>query len=66
MLVGKVNVEDEPELARQHSVQRNPTLCLFRAGVMVARQEGYLDQPQLRDFLAVSVPVRDDSSPLSA
>lgn len=55
--VGKVNVEDEPELAREHSVQRNPTLCLFLAGKMVARREGFLDKLELQDLLAAP-PVR--------
>lgn len=51
VLIGKVNVEDEPELARAHLVSRNPTLCLFRAGVLVARQEGLSGKPELRTLV---------------
>jgi thioredoxin 1 len=47
VLVGKVNVEDEPDLAREFSVTRNPTVCLFRAGALVARREGFADKPEL-------------------
>ena len=45
--LGKVNVEDEPDLARTFSVTRNPTLCLFRQGELLARQEGYADKTEL-------------------
>lgn len=52
--VGKVNVEDEPELARTYGVTRNPTLCLFRKGELVARQEGLIEGPELLKFLRPS------------
>lgn len=50
--VGKVNVEDEPDLARTYGVTRNPTLCIFRQGELVARQEGYAEAPVLMDLLS--------------
>lgn len=49
--VGKVNVEDEPELARTYSVTRNPTVCVFREGQLVARHEGFTEKPQLVKLL---------------
>lgn len=45
--VGKVNVEDEPDLARAWGVTRNPTVCVFRQGELVGRQEGYAEAPIL-------------------
>lgn len=49
--VGKVNVEDYPELAGSHGVTKSPTLCLFIQGRLVARHEGFLDQPALLAFV---------------
>jgi thioredoxin 1 len=49
--VGKVNVEDQPELARTYSVTRNPTVCVFREGQLVARHEGFTDRPELLRLL---------------
>jgi thioredoxin 1 len=40
VMVGKVNTEDHPELAKAFRVARNPTLCVFREGRLTARQEG--------------------------
>lgn len=51
VLVGKVNVEDEPDLARIYSVTRNPTVCLFRTGALVARHEGLTGKPELLEFV---------------
>ncbi len=49
--LGKVNVEDEPDLARTYSVTRNPSLCLFRSGVLVARHEGLTGKPELLELV---------------
>lgn len=38
--VGKVNVDDEPELARQFRIMSIPTLMVFRGGEMIRRETG--------------------------
>ena len=54
VLVGKVNVEDEPELAKSYAITRNPTLCLFRAGQLVVKREGFSDKAELLALLQLS------------
>lgn len=49
--LGKVNVEDNPEVAREHSVTKNPTLCLFKDGQVVDRHEGFLESEALLTFV---------------
>ena len=38
--VGKVNVDDESELARQYRIMSIPTLMVFKNGEMVRREVG--------------------------
>jgi thioredoxin len=38
--VAKVNVEDEPDLAKHYSVTKNPTLCYFFKGELVKTRVG--------------------------
>ena len=38
--VGKVNVDEQPELARQFRVMSIPTLMVFRNGYLVRREVG--------------------------
>lgn len=38
--VGKVNVDDEPELARQYRIMSIPTLMVFKNGEPVRREVG--------------------------
>ena len=38
--VGKVNVDDEGDLARQFRIMSIPTLMVFRGGEMVRREAG--------------------------
>ncbi len=52
IVLGKVNVEDWPDCARAHQVHRNPTLCLFRSGELLARHEGFLDPAELAVFVS--------------
>jgi thioredoxin 1 len=41
--VAKVNVEDHPEIAKQFSVTKNPTLCVVKEGEVAGRHEGFLE-----------------------
>ncbi len=54
--LGKVNVEDWPQIAEEHQVKRNPTLCLFLSGRLTHRHEGYLDSEKLAQFLENALP----------
>lgn len=39
--VGKVNVDDEPELAMQYRIEAIPTVFAFKNGTAVAKSLGY-------------------------
>lgn len=43
----KVNVEDHPELAKAHSVAKNPTLCFFNGASLIAKREGFADATEI-------------------
>jgi len=45
--VGKVNVDDEGELAEQFGVQSIPTIILVKGGEEVARQVGFAPKAKL-------------------
>ena len=45
--VGKVNVDDEEELAMQYGIQSIPTVLLFKGGVAVARTVGFMPADRL-------------------
>ncbi len=49
--VAKVNVEDYPEIAKQFSVTKNPTLCLVKEGEVADRHEGFLDPDGVLAFV---------------
>jgi thioredoxin 1 len=52
----KVNVDEEPELARQHRVMSIPTLVLYQGGKMAANWIGLRAKPVLlRDLDAALV-----------
>lgn len=59
--IGKVNVEDWPQIAEEHQVRKNPTLCLFLSGRLTHRHEGLLDAENLARFLedALSTAVQE-------
>jgi thioredoxin 1 len=45
--VGKVNVDEEPELARRYGVMSIPTLLIIKDGKVVAKQVGAMPKPKL-------------------
>jgi len=49
--VGKVNVDEAPELAAQHGITSIPALLLFKGGRVVATSVGYLSKAELDAFL---------------
>ena len=48
VVVGKVDVDKCPELARQFRVMNIPTLLLFKNGQLVDRQMGFKSAAELR------------------
>ena len=48
--VGKINVDDEIELARQFRVMSIPTLMVFKGGEMVKKNVGTLEKDELIEF----------------
>ncbi len=53
--VGKVNVDEEPELCDRFGISSIPALLLFQNGQEVARTVGYQTAAQLADFVAASL-----------
>lgn len=51
--VGKVNVDDEPELARQYRIMSIPTLMLFKNGEPVRREVGGKSKAELLEMMGL-------------
>ena len=49
--VGKVNVDDQPDLARQYRVMSIPTLMVFRDGELVRRETGGRSKEEIIEML---------------
>lgn len=50
--VGKINVDDEPELASAFGIESIPTLILFKDGKPVKKTIGYTNKNGLEAFIA--------------
>ncbi|MFA7636354.1 MAG: thioredoxin [Monoglobales bacterium] len=50
-IVGKVNVDEEPELASSFQVTSIPTLAVVKDGVVVRRAVGYKPKEQVLELL---------------
>ena len=48
--VGKINVDEQPELASQFRVMSIPTLLLFKNGEVIKKSVGLLSKEELEDF----------------
>ena len=48
---GKVNTQDEPDLAGSFGIRSIPTLSIFRDGVLVFQRPGLLPEPILEDLI---------------
>ena len=51
--VGKLNVDDEMEIARQYGIMAIPTLILFKDGKEAAKVTGFLPKEQLLSQLGL-------------
>ncbi len=49
--VGKIDIDDDPELARRYGIQAVPTLLLFKDGAVVNQSVGYVGKEVLEDML---------------
>lgn len=53
--VVKVNVETDPQIARQYGVRSQPTLMLFKNGLVEAQKVGALSKSQLKAFIELNL-----------
>ena len=51
--VGKINVDEEVELARKFRVMSIPTLMVFKGGEMVKKNVGALSKEELLEFINI-------------
>jgi thioredoxin 1 len=58
---GKVNVDENPQLARTYQIQSIPTLMVFTGGQAVQRLVGALSRPELRNHLDSVLAARQPS-----
>lgn len=49
--VGKVNVDEEPDLARRYGVMSIPTLMVVKKGQVVAKQSGAIPKTRMAAML---------------
>lgn len=51
ILVGKVNVDEEPDLTMQYNVSSIPTLMVFENGQLVNKAVGYREKDEILKML---------------
>ncbi|HBA01464.1 MAG TPA: thioredoxin [Ruminococcus sp.] len=51
ILVGKVNVDEEPDLTMQYNVSSIPTLMVFKNGQLVNKAVGYREKDDILKML---------------
>ena len=54
--VGKVNVDENPELAAQYGISGIPAMVLFKDGKVAATSVGFKPKAELESFIATHVP----------
>ena len=47
VIVGKLNVDENPEVCEQFGIMNIPTILFFKNGQLVDRQVGYCPKPKL-------------------
>jgi len=66
-IFAKVDMDEQPELMKQHSVKNVPTLMVFKEGVALRTEEGQLRQDELRSILKeLNIYSRSDALRLQA
>ena len=54
--VGKVNVDENPELAAQYGISGIPAVLLFKNGQVAGTSVGFKPKPELKAFIETYVP----------
>jgi len=49
--VGKINVDEQPELAKEFMVMNIPTLAVLRGGVVIKKLSGAKSKTEILDLL---------------
>lgn len=49
LIIAKVNVDDEPELARKYGINSIPCLMLFENGNLINKSLGYMDKESIKN-----------------
>ena len=52
--VGKVNVDDQPELARQYRIMSIPTLMVFKGGEQIRREVGGKSKGEILEMIGLN------------
>ena len=53
--VGKVNVDEEPELAAKFGIMSIPAVLLFKNGNVVANSVGYISKEDMNAFVSANI-----------
>ena len=53
--VGKVNVDEEPELAAKFGIMSIPAVLLFKNGAVVANSVGYISKEDMNAFVSANI-----------
>ena len=53
--VGKVNVDEEPELAAKFGIMSIPAVLLFKNGEVVANSVGYVSKEDMNAFVSANI-----------
>jgi thioredoxin 1 len=51
--VGKVNVDEAPELAAKYGIASIPAVFLFKNGEVAAQSVGFMQKPELERFIGI-------------
>ena len=54
--VGKVNVDEEPDLAAKYGISGIPALLLFKNGQIAGSSVGFKPKPELVAFIGANAP----------
>jgi thioredoxin 1 len=49
--VGKINVDEQAELAAKHAIASIPTLAVYKDGKAVFQQSGALPKPRIEELI---------------
>jgi len=54
VVIGKLNVDDNPGIAQEYNVMSIPTLLVFKGGRVVGKTMGFQPEPKLKEFILTS------------